>query len=125
MNIKCIAIGNVIMGDDSIGIKVLEKLSPQLASENIEVIFGETDIDYVLGKIKDGDFLFIIDATYYYICPGTVTFTPLGDVERQHNQIYSQHQQNLINLLKTYGKSIEGFIIGIEVEKISLCLELS
>lgn len=122
---KCIAIGNRIMGDDGIGIEVAEKLSPRLKEEQIELIFGETDIDYALGKIEDGDLLFIIDSTYFGLSPGTVTFTPIGEVTRQHHQMYSQHQPSLIHLLKTYGKEVEGFIIGIEVEKIDFSLELS
>ncbi len=126
MKIKCIAIGNRIMGDDSIGIKVLENLSQELEKEKIEVIFGETDIDYALNKIDDGDLLFIIDSTYFNIEPGTVTFTSIEKaIMMSHRQIYSQHQPNLINLLKTYKKSVTGHIVGIEVEQIHFSLDLS
>ncbi|MCF6465169.1 hydrogenase maturation protease [Clostridium sp. Cult2] len=126
MKIKCIAIGNRIMGDDSIGIKVLEELSPELEKEKIEVIFGETDIDYALNKIEDMDLLFIIDSTYFDIAPGTVTFTTIEKaINQPHQQIYSQHQPSLINFLKTYKKSMKGYILGIEVEKIHFCLDLS
>jgi hydrogenase maturation protease len=59
MLIKCIAIGNRIMGDDSIGIRVTQEILPSLKKDKIEVIFGETDVDYALSKIEDGDFLFI------------------------------------------------------------------
>jgi len=124
MTIKCIAIGNRIMGDDSIGIKVLEKLEPQFTKENIEVVYGETDIDYALSKIDDGDILFIFDSTYFSKVPGTLTFTPMEDAIMQ-KQVYSQHQPSLISLLKTYKKSISGFIIGIEIKEIGFSLELS
>lgn len=125
MKVKCIAIGNIIMGDDSIGLKVLEAISTQLQKENIEVIFGETDIDYALSKVDDRDLLFIFDSTYFNIVPGTVTFTPIEKAIKQHRQIYSQHQPSLINLLDTYKKSVKGFIIGIEVKEIQFSLELS
>ena len=125
MKVKCIAIGNIIMGDESIGIKVLEKLSTQLKKENIEAVFGETDLDYALSKIDDGDLLFIFDSTYFNIVPGTVTFTPIEEAMLQHQQVYSQHQPSLITLLKTYKKSVKGFIIGIEVKEIHFSLELS
>lgn len=125
MKIKCIAIGNRIMGDDSIGIKVLEEISRELEKEKVEVIFGETDIDYSLSKIDEGDMLFIIDSTYFDIAPGTVTFTPIEETIKRQEQIYSQHQPSLINLLKTYKKSVKGYIIGIEVEKIHFSLDLS
>lgn len=124
MKIKCIAIGNRIMGDDSIGIKVLEEISQELEKENIEVIFGETDIDYGLSKIDEGDMLFIIDSTYFNIDPGTVTFTPIEKAINQQ-QLYSQHQHSLINMLSAYKKSVRGYIVGIEVEKIHFSLDLS
>jgi len=125
MAVKCIAIGNIIMGDDGIGIKIAEVLSPLLVQEHIELIFGETDNDYALSKIENGDMLYIIDSTFFDIDPGTITFTPIGEVMGQHHEVYSQHQPSLIYMLKTYGKSVEGYLIGIEVEKIDFSLELS
>lgn len=113
------------MGDDGIGIRIIEELSPRLQDIGIEVILGETHIDYALSKIKDGDFLFIIDATYFNVKPGTVTFTPMDKSIEQHQQTYSQHQPSLVHLLKVYRKSVEGFIIGVEVEEIDFSLELS
>jgi hydrogenase maturation protease len=125
MAVKCIAIGNRIMGDDSIGIRVADALLPKLRRENIEVIFGETDIGYALSKIEDEDFLFLMDATYFDMKPGTVTFTPIKEDRIYHQPYYSQHQPSLINFLKIYKKSVEGFIIGIEVAEINFDLELS
>lgn len=113
------------MGDDCIGIKVLEKLTSELEKEEIQVIFGETDIDYALSKIDNRDFLFIIDSTYFNIAPGTVTFTPIEKAITRQQPIYSQHQPSLINLLNTYKKSVSGYIIGIEVAEIYFSLDLS
>lgn len=125
MRIKCIALGNRIMGDDSIAIRVLEEISSILEGENIDIVFGETDIDYALNEIEDGDFLFILDSTYFNIEPGTVTFTPIEEFNTNQGEVYSQHQPNLINLLKAYEKSVSGFIIGVEVQEIDFSLELS
>ncbi|AOT73031.1 hypothetical protein Gferi_07470 [Geosporobacter ferrireducens] len=113
------------MGDDSIGIRVGEELSPRLKHIGIEVILGETDIDFTLSKIEDGDFLFILDATYFNVKPGTVTFTPIDKSIKAHPQAYSQHQPSFVHLLKIYGKSVDGFIVGIEVEEIDFSLKLS
>lgn len=125
MAIKCIAIGNRIMGDDSIGIKVAEMISPLLVQAHIELIIGETDNDYSLSKIENGDLLFIIDSTFFDINPGTVTHIPIDEVIGQHHEFFSQHQPSLFYLLKTYGKEVEGYMIGIEVAKIDFSLELS
>lgn len=124
MTVKCVAIGNRIMCDDSIGIKVAEELSSKMMKEGIELIIGETDGDYSLSLIENGDLLFIIDSTYMDISPGTVTVTRINDLIVK-NQIFSQHQPNLINLINTYRKKVDGYVIGIEVDKIDFNLKLS
>lgn len=125
MAVKCIGIGNRIMGDDGIGIRVVEELSSRLKPIGIEVLLGETDVYYALNAINDGDFLFVVDATYFNIKPGTLTFTQIDKAIEQHFQAYSQHQPSLVQLIKIYGKPVEGFIIGIEVAEIDCSLELS
>ncbi|WP_019227193.1 hydrogenase maturation protease [Sedimentibacter sp. B4] len=124
MAVKCIAIGNRIMGDDAIGIKVTEELTTKLIKEDIVIIYGETDNEYALSKIKDGDLLFIIDSTYLDLMPGTVTVTSINDLSLKNN-LTSQHQPSLIHLIKLYGKNINGFVIGIEVDTIEFSSELS
>lgn len=125
MTVKCIAIGNTVMGDDGIGIKVAEVLSPRLIHEHIELVFGETDNDYTLSKIENGDLLFIIDSTFFNTNPGTITYIPISEVVGQCREVYSQHQPSLIYFINTYGIEVNGYLIGIEVEKIDLSLELS
>lgn len=124
MAVKCVAIGNRIMGDDAIGINVAEELSAKLIKEEIEIIFGETDFEYALSRIEDGDLLFIIDSTYFERMPGTITFTSLDDLSLRYN-LTSQHQPSLIHLIKLYRKNIKGVVIGIEVDKIEFSTELS
>ena len=124
MAVKCIAIGNRIMGDDGIGIKVAEELLPRFQQDNIQVVFGETDIDYALSKIEDGDFLFILDASYLKLNPGSVTITSIEGATKNH-KFFSQHQASLIDLVKIYGKSVEGYVVGIEVKEIHFSLFLS
>lgn len=124
MAVKCIAIGNRIMGDDAIGIKVVEEISTNLKKEGIVLIFGETDSEYALSNIEDGDLLFVVDSTYFQLKPGTVTFASINDLLLANN-FTSQHQQSLIHLVKLYGKNIKGFVIGIEVEKIDFSTVLS
>lgn len=112
------------MGDDAVGIRVAEELSTKLMNQDTELIFGETDNEYALSRIDDGDLLFIIDSTYFDSAPGTVTFTSINELPFVNN-LTSQHQPSLIHLIKLYGKNVSGFIIGIEAEKIEFSTELS
>lgn len=126
MKIKCIATGNRIMKDDGIGIRVLEELTRNIDKEFFEVIIGETDTDFVLSKINDGDIFLLFDSTCFGIEPGTVTFTPIENSSLyQQNQIYTQHQPNLIHMLNIYIKNVKGYIIGIEAKEIEFGTGLS
>ena len=68
MNVKLIAIGNKIMGDDRIGPLVAEHLEKFLSQLGIEVVIGETDIGYCLSKINEKDMI---------ISPSKRTATPV------------------------------------------------
>lgn len=46
MKNKVIAIGNILMGDDGVGIAVVEKIRHELEQDNIQVIIGETNFNY-------------------------------------------------------------------------------
>ncbi|MFD3156444.1 hydrogenase maturation protease [Haloimpatiens sp. FM7330] len=129
MNKKLIAIGNPLMGDDSIGIKIANTLKTQLDKLNIEVIIGETDIDYCLNAIEDNDFVIILDSTKYNINPGTVTITSFKSkkhFDKHHNVNYfSLHGYNLIDLINLNHIHIRGYLIGIESCSIDFNLNLS
>lgn len=123
MSVKCIAIGNPLMGDDGIGSRIIEAISDKLAEQNIQVIDGETDIDYVIDQIEDDDFLYIIDATYFGLKPTSVSFLPIDKCGIQ-KQI-TMHQMNLIQYLNLFKKNIQGYLIGVEVEKIQFSTDIS
>ncbi|MCY6356240.1 hydrogenase maturation protease [Clostridium sp. ZS2-4] len=126
MSKKLIAIGNRIMSDDGIGVLIAEKLKAELENTGIQVIIGETDVDYCLSLIEDGDLLFILDATLYGIKPGAVSIVELDKTGDFFEKGYSQHQLSLIKLLNSYAlKKVSGFVIGIEVSNIEFGIELS
>lgn len=125
MNIKCIAIGNRIMKDDSIGIWIVEAIKERIIKEGISVVICETDIDYALKELNNVDLLFIIDSSYYNIDPGTITVSSIENQPVHMDEIYSQHQPNLIDLIIKYNINVKCFIIAIEIAEISYSLELS
>lgn len=124
MKVKVIAIGNVLMEDDGIGIEVLEKIKDKLKDKNIEVIIGETDAEYCISQIEDGDFIFIIDASCSEKPPGTITVVNIKNYSYKR-KYYTQHNYNVVDLIKLYNKSITGFVIEIEVSSVSFNFGLS
>lgn len=115
------------MGDDGVAIHVTEKLSDSFENNGIEVIIGETDFQYCLSKIEEGDYIIILDATWFGIKPGTVTSNSLRDIYKlnANQSLFSQHGYSLIKALETYFKCIDGIVIGIEGEDFNFGLLLS
>jgi hydrogenase maturation protease len=125
--IKIIAIGNILMGDDAIGIVVLNNIKDELLnlSRNIEVIIGETDFIYCLNKIDENDFVIILDSTYLGLKPGEIIVNTFDECINNMSFNDSHHDLNLIRLINKYKKSTKGFVIGIEAYNISYNLEIS
>lgn len=125
--IKVIGIGNILLCDDGIGVKVVEKIQDSLRNinENIEVIVGETDYQYCIEEIKDDDLVIIIDSTYFMKEPGTITVRTLDNCNEFLDKIYTGHDISLLKAIRLEKPNIKGFFIGIEIEVIEFSLELS
>ena len=125
--IKVIGIGNILLSDDGIGIKVLENLEKDLEeiSDNIKIIIGETDCYYCLDNIEEEDFLIILDSTYLGIEPGSVTVLTLEECDEYMKSFITAHEDSLINILRRQYRDVKGYLIGIEIAEIGFSLELS
>ena len=125
MKKSVIAIGNRLMMDDAIGISVIESIKRVLEFKDIEVIIGETDIDYCFSKLNLKDEFYIVDSTCYGNIPGTVIVKTLEDAKELRGENYSIHALNLIDLMSLYKLDIKGYFIGIEIENIEINIGLS
>ncbi|WP_026889006.1 hydrogenase maturation protease [Clostridium beijerinckii] len=123
-NIKVIAIGNVLMRDDGIGIEVAKKIESKLLEKNIKLIYGETDVQYSIASVKEDDYIFILDAACYGKSPGEITRLKLDDFVSKKKG-YSQHSYNFLDLLKLFYPNAKGQIYGIEVNDVEIGFGLS
>lgn len=124
MSVKVIAVGNTLMGDDCIGIRVLERIQVYLNSYGIETFIGETDTQYCISIIENKDFIFIIDASMLGKKTGDLTIISL-EKYRYYEICCTQHTDSLLDLLNIYHKDINGYVIGIEADNIAYSLEIS
>ena len=125
MNIKIIGIGNTLMEDDGIGVYAAERIKKKISNKkDIEVITGETDFEYCISKINEGDFIFILDASYYGKNPSELTVFKLKDYRPKKSYI-TQHSLSLIDMLHLYYKNVQGYIIGIEIGRIDYKIGMS
>jgi hydrogenase maturation protease len=121
---KVIAIGNILMGDDSIGIRVLEKIADSLKSYGIASFIGETDFEYCISEINEGDSVIIIDAAVLGKKVGTITAIPIeGCID--YKESCTEHSNSLFNMLDIYFRNIKVYVIGIEIENITYDLSIS
>lgn len=118
MDMKLIAIGSRIMGDDGAAIAAAEELYEELVAEGVQVIIGETDVGYCLSCIKEGDIIIILDASISERPWGTVWQLPLCKALNNCNQNQFQHDADLLNILKMKKLHLSGLLICIEAADI-------
>jgi hydrogenase maturation protease len=123
-NIKVIAMGNVLMKDDAIGIEVAKDIEEKLLEKGIEVVYAETDVQYGISNVQEDDYIFILDAAYYGRDPGEITCLPLSGFVSKKKR-YSQHNYSFLDLLKLYYTNVKGEIFAIEVKDVEFGFGLS
>lgn len=120
------------MGDDGVALKVLETIDKDIKklmedlniNKEIETIIGETDFIYCLDKVDDNDFVIVLDSTALGVNPGKVTVISFNEYKK-HVSYASQHGLNLVNMLISYKKNVDGIIVGIEAYDIDFNFGIS
>lgn len=123
MSMKLIAIGNKLMGDDGVALLIAEKLRSYLEENCIEVIIGETDFEYCMDKIEEGDLILILDATKFGIESGEVTFHHLKEICLP--SLSSQHGYSLLRALRGNFETDSCMLIGIEGSNFNFSIGIS
>ncbi|MEG1256758.1 hydrogenase maturation protease [Clostridium sp.] len=125
--IKVFGIGNILLCDDGIGVKVMEAIKGNIEnySGNVQVIIGETNNIYCLDQIEKDDIVIIVDSTYFSIEPGHVSTFTLDQCDSFIDYSRDIHSDSLLKILRREFREIRGYLIGIEIEKVDYSLELS
>lgn len=130
MNVLVLGIGNVLMMDDSAGVRVVEELEKRYCfPEGVELLDGGTSGIELLSYIGDRDNLIIIDALKSGLPPGTVVRVEGEDVPARFMTRISPHQLGLSDVLAA--ATISGrlprnlVLFGVEPQIVSLGLGLS
>lgn len=131
MNDKIIilGIGNILLGDEGIGVHVVSFLRSRKLPSNVEVIDGGTATFNLLPRISGVSKLIVVDAVEGKGKPGSIyRFTP-DDIKAEKKICASLHQIGLLNVLEMADKIGEKpkatVIIGIEPQNTDWGLELS
>jgi hydrogenase maturation protease len=128
--ILILGVGNILMGDDGVGVRTVEAIMQIDLPDYVEVIDGGTASIDIQEFLRNRDKIIIIDAVRGGgERPGTVyRFTP-GDIRVKKPVYTSLHQVGLLEslaILEYSGECPRSITIyGIEVEKPDWSLELS
>ena len=113
--IKIIGFGNVYMGDDGIGIRVIEKIKEQgifADYGNVEVIDGGTSGVDLIFFLQQADKVIIIDAVDAGQGIGEIVTFNIGEIEDFGNKVIKSFSFHDINL-----KEVFELIRALKIEK--------
>lgn len=121
-----LGIGNRLMGDDGIGVRIVEALGKENTAGQIHYAAGETDINYCLDALEDVDCCIIADGAFSGMCrPGCIRVYDLKEVLQQKRPVMSFHDFDLIQAMKCGNMMKDGILIAIEIGSVELSAALS
>ena len=128
--IAVIAIGNELMGDDGIAGAVLNALSKEKTSQNVDLVDGGTGGISLIHMIRKYKKVIFIDSGDFGGNPGEIKiFTHEEAVSTKETMRYSLHEGDLLELIhlsEEIGEAPESMkIVAIQPKKIELNTTLS
>ena len=123
-----VGVGNILLGDEGIGVHVIRKLQKINLPDNVELLdIGVDSFSLILhapGRKK----IIIVDAVKSGSGAGNIYRLSTNEIEREKDKFLSLHQigiEDILAFLQTNIISTEIIIIGIEPSEIKWGIELS
>jgi len=121
--ILVLGVGNILLRDEGIGVKVVERLQSEYCfSPNVELMDGGTLGLRLLDPIANADYVIVVDAVQNAQPPGTLYRLPADELAKRVTFKNSLHQLDLVETLayaEILGNRPDAVIIGIEPADIS------
>ena len=123
MTIAILGVGNILLKDEGIGVRVVRELEQEYTFEpEIALIDGGTDGPHLTSLVADFDEIIVIDAVEGGEKPGSLYRFTLDQISFDIPTHLSIHQMGVLealNEVKLLGKKPEVTFIGVEPEDIS------
>jgi hydrogenase maturation protease len=121
--ILVLGIGNVLLHDEGVGVRVIERLSAEYDfSENVELMDGGTLGMRLLDPIAQADHVIVVDAVRNGEPPGTVYYLDADFLATRVSFKNSLHEADLVDTL-AYAEMLDqrpqAVIVGVEPQDIS------
>ncbi|UCG49285.1 MAG: HyaD/HybD family hydrogenase maturation endopeptidase [Phycisphaerales bacterium] len=127
--ILVLGIGNILLRDEGVGVRVIERMEKMDLPENVELVDGGTAGADLLAILAEREKVVVVDAVQADCEPGTVLRFSAEDLARPKGAGLSLHELALEEALTMTGQlgcaPGEVVIFGIQPETIECGLELS
>ena len=123
MKVAIVGVGNILLKDEGIGVKVVKELEDEFSfPSDVALIDGGTAGHHLINMISGFDVLIVVDAVQGGEPPGTIYRFTLDQIPFEVNTHLSVHQVGVLealNQVKLLGKEQKITFIGIEPQDIS------
>jgi len=125
-----VGVGNILMGDDGIGVHVVNEVSKSGLPEGVEIVDAGTSGLAASPLLENAESLIIVDAVDSGMQAGDVVKIQVKELLKDdHRAPLSLHEFDIFHALKmielTTGKEINATLIGIQIHSIKPSLEIS
>lgn len=131
--IAVIGVGNVLLSDEGLGVRAVERMSESGVPENVKLVDAGTALQRVLSAFEGFDKIIIVDAVKAGKAAGTIYRFTLSELEEGKNNVFqyllSLHEMDVPKTIAMERLVVELpediVVIGMEPESISPGMELS
>ncbi|MEZ0343523.1 MAG: HyaD/HybD family hydrogenase maturation endopeptidase [Caldimicrobium sp.] len=128
--ILIIGLGNVLLSDEGLGVKVVKELEEEInLPEEVEILDGGTGAFFLLPYLEKADYLIIVDAIKTGNPPGTLIIENLENLPKDTLEKISLHEvsfPDLLRILELKGKKFEKIMLaGIEPKNLEVGTDIS
>ncbi len=124
-----LGIGNILLSDEGIGVRVIEQMQTVSIPEHVEIVDGGTSGVDLLDILADRDAVIVVDAVDADCRPGTVLRFGIDQLMQMEDPYISMHEVGIaetVMMTQQLGCAPKEVIVfGIQPEKIECGLELS
>ncbi|CCO24382.1 NiFeSe hydrogenase maturation protease [Maridesulfovibrio hydrothermalis] len=114
-----LGIGNILLGDEGVGVHAVEELKKEEWPENVHLVDGGTFTHDIFHILEGYDGLLVLDIVHGNKEPGTMYYLEEKDIIQNDKQRLSLHDIDLIdslNMAGAVGKRPDLRILGMEPE---------
>jgi len=127
-DVLVLGVGNILLGDEGIGVHVIKELEKEKLPGNVELMDAGTALFSTVHFLKKRKKVIVIDAAKGGGKAGTIYRILPSQIKNEHSKILSMHEMGLRECLVTLeqeGVSQDIVIIGIEPDLIDWGIQLS